>query len=80
MDSYRAEKKAMMAIALPDANAEIEPVPRLRRWAQTGAGIGQALEHREAIQRPVWRAVSADSKAMEQRITGESSRPRWPPM
>lgn len=27
MDSYRAEKKAAMAIALPDANAEIEPVP-----------------------------------------------------
>jgi type I restriction enzyme, R subunit len=27
MDSYRAEKKATMAIALPDANAEIEPVP-----------------------------------------------------
>jgi type I restriction enzyme, R subunit len=30
MDSYRAEKKATMAIALPDANAEIEPVPRPR--------------------------------------------------
>jgi type I restriction enzyme, R subunit len=27
MDSYRAEKKASMAIALPDADAEIEPVP-----------------------------------------------------
>ncbi len=27
MDSYRAEKKATLAIALPDANAEIEPVP-----------------------------------------------------
>jgi type I restriction enzyme, R subunit len=27
MDSYRAEKKATMAIALADANAEIEPVP-----------------------------------------------------
>ena len=27
MDSYRAEKKATMAIALPDADAEIEPVP-----------------------------------------------------
>jgi len=27
MDSYRAEKKAAMAIALPDADAEIEPVP-----------------------------------------------------
>jgi type I restriction enzyme R subunit len=27
MDSYRAEKKATMAITLPDTNAEIEPVP-----------------------------------------------------
>ena len=27
MDSYRAEKKAMIAIALPDADAEIEPAP-----------------------------------------------------
>jgi type I restriction enzyme R subunit len=27
MDSYRAEKKAMIAIALPDADAEIDPVP-----------------------------------------------------
>ncbi len=27
MDSYRAEKKATMAIALPDIDAEIEPVP-----------------------------------------------------
>ncbi|NDB76666.1 MAG: type I restriction endonuclease subunit R, partial [Verrucomicrobia bacterium] len=30
MDSYRAEKKATMAIALPDADAEIEPAPA--RW------------------------------------------------
>jgi len=27
MDSYRAEKKASLAIALPDTDAEIEPVP-----------------------------------------------------
>ncbi|MGH9533798.1 MAG: type I restriction endonuclease subunit R [Terriglobales bacterium] len=27
MDSYRVEKKAAMRIALPDANAEIQPVP-----------------------------------------------------
>ncbi len=27
MDSYRAEKKARLAIALPDTDAEIEPVP-----------------------------------------------------
>lgn len=27
MDSYRAEKKATLAIALPDTDVEIEPVP-----------------------------------------------------
>ena len=27
MDSYRAEKKAALAITLPDSDAEIEPVP-----------------------------------------------------
>ena len=27
MDSYRAEKQAAMSIALPDADAEIDPVP-----------------------------------------------------
>ncbi|MDQ3546750.1 MAG: type I restriction endonuclease subunit R, partial [Verrucomicrobiota bacterium] len=32
MDSYRAEKKATLAIALPDAEAEIEP------WSMTGGG------------------------------------------
>ena len=32
MDSYRAEKKATMAIALPDAEAEIEP------WSMSGGG------------------------------------------
>ncbi|CAN5875009.1 type I restriction endonuclease subunit R [soil metagenome] len=32
MNSYRAEKKAAMAIALPDADAEIEP------WSITGGG------------------------------------------
>lgn len=32
MDSYRAEKKATLAIALPDAEAEIEP------WSLSGGG------------------------------------------
>jgi type I restriction enzyme R subunit len=32
MDSYRAEKKATLAIALPDAEAEIEP------WSMAGGG------------------------------------------
>ena len=32
MDSYRAEKKATLAISLPDADAEIDP------WSITGGG------------------------------------------
>ena len=36
MDCYRAEKKATMATALPDADAEIDPVPP--------SGGGQVVE------------------------------------
>ena len=36
MDSYRAEKKATMAITLPDQDAEIDPVP--------GVGVGRKPE------------------------------------
>ena len=41
MDSYRVEIQAAMKIALPDADAEIGPVPT-RRWraqARTGTGL-----------------------------------------
>ena len=53
MDSYRVEKKAAMKIQLPDADAEIEPVPTTRRRPQARARAGSALEHPQGVQRPV---------------------------
>ena len=32
MDSYRAEKRALVSIALPDADAEIAPLPTAGGW------------------------------------------------
>jgi len=70
MDSYRAEKKAMIAIALPDADAEIEPVPT------SGGGHKQQpeLDKLSNIVKAFndqFGGLFADSKRMEQRITGE---------
>jgi hypothetical protein len=77
MDSYRAEKKAAVAIALPDADAEIEPC-RPQAAAQARAGTGQALEHRQGLQRPV-RRRPVDSKGRWTSGSPKKSRPRWPP-
>ncbi len=70
MDSYRAEKKATMAIALPDADAEIEPVPT--------SGGGRKLEpEMDKLSNIVkvfndqFGGLFADSKRMEKRITDE---------
>ena len=43
MDSYRVEKKAAMKIALPDEDAEIEPVPTTRRRPQARARARPAV-------------------------------------
>jgi type I restriction enzyme R subunit len=70
MDSYRAEKKATMAIALPDADAEIEPVP-------TSGGGRKAEPELDKLSNIVkafndqFGGLFADAKRMEQRITGE---------
>jgi type I restriction enzyme, R subunit len=70
MDSYRAEKKATMAIALPDANAEIEPAP-------TSGGGHKAEPELDKLSNIVkafndqFGGLFADAKRMEQRITGE---------
>ena len=76
MDSYRAEKKATMKIALPDA------MPRSSRCRPQAAGKGragdgQALEHRQGVQRPVrrhfdWKDATAWSKRSPRRF-----RQRW---
>ena len=63
MDSYRAEKKATLAIALPDADAEIEPVPTSGGGHKARAGDGQALEHHQGVQRPVrWAVQRSESR------------------
>ena len=70
MDSYRAEKKATMAIALPDADAEIEPVP-------TSGGGRKPAPEMDRLSNIVkafndqFGGLFADAKRMEQRITGE---------
>jgi type I restriction enzyme R subunit len=70
MDSYRAEKKATMAIALPDANAEIEPVP-------TSGGGHKAEPEMDRLSNIVkafndqFGGLFSDPTRMEKRITDE---------
>jgi len=70
MDSYRAEKKATMAIALPDADAEIEPVP-------TSGGGSKPEPEMDRLSNIVksfndqFGGLFADTKRMEKRITDE---------
>jgi len=70
MDSYRAEKKATMAIALPDANAEIEPVP-------TSGGGHKADPEMDKLSNIVkafndqFGGLFSDPTRMEKRITDE---------
>lgn len=70
MDSYRAEKKATLAIALPDEDAEIDP------WDMKGGGRKPEpeLDKLSNIVREFndqFGGLFADAKRMEQRITGE---------
>ena len=53
MDSYRVEKKAAMKIALPDADAEIEPVPTSGGGRLPEAGARPAEQHPPGLQRSV---------------------------
>ena len=53
MDSYRAEKQAVLEIQLPDEDVEIEPVSTSGRRAEAGAGDGAPLQHHLGLQRPV---------------------------
>lgn len=70
MDSYRAEKKATMAIAIPDADAEIEPLPT----SGGGRKIDPELDKLSNIVKAFndqFGGLFADAKRMEERITGE---------
>jgi type I restriction enzyme R subunit len=70
MDSYRAEKKATMAITLPDADIEIEPVPT--------SGVGRVREPEMDKLSNIVKAFNDqfgglfdDAHRIEQRITAE---------
>lgn len=70
MDSYRAEKKAALAIALPDANAEIDP------WSMEGGGHKPEPEMDKLSNivkafNEQFGGLFADPKRMEDRILGE---------
>jgi type I restriction enzyme R subunit len=70
MDSYRAEKKAMVTIALPDAGAEIDP------WSMSGGGRKPEPEMDKLSNivkafNEQFGGLFADAKRMEERITGE---------
>ena len=70
MDSYRAEKKATMAIALPDADAEIEPVPT----SGGGRKPEPEMDKLSNIMKQFndqFGGLFADPKRMEKRITEE---------
>ncbi len=70
MDSYRAEKKATMAISLPDANAEIEPVPTSGGGRKPEPEMDKLSNIVKAFNEQ-FGGLFADPKRMEQRITGE---------
>jgi len=70
MDSYRAEKKATMALTMPDADAEIGPVP----MSGGGRKPEPELDHLSNIIKAFneqFGKLFADPKRMEQRITEE---------
>ncbi|HEV7280403.1 MAG TPA: type I restriction endonuclease subunit R [Pirellulaceae bacterium] len=70
MDSYRAEKKATLAIALPDADAEIEPVPTSGGGRKAEPEIDKLSNIVKAFN-DQFGGLFSDPKRMESRITGE---------
>lgn len=53
MDSYRAEKKAAIAIQLPDRGVEIAPMPVEGGGHKAEGRIRQAVQHSQKLQRAV---------------------------
>jgi type I restriction enzyme R subunit len=70
MDSYRAEKKATMAIALPDANAEIEPAPTPGGGCKPEPEMDK-LSNIVKTFNDQFGGLFADPKRMDKRITDE---------
>ena len=56
MDSYRVEKQAAVKIELPDADAEIEPVPTTGGGHKPEPELDSALQHPQNLQRSVRQA------------------------
>jgi type I restriction enzyme R subunit len=70
MDSYRAEKKATMAITLPDANAEIEPVPTSGGGHKPEPELDKLSNILKSFN-DQFGGLFADPKRMEKRISEE---------
>jgi len=70
MDSYRAEKKVTMAIALPDANAEIEPVPMMGAGHKAEPEMDKLSNIVKAFN-DQFGGLFDDPERMEKRITEE---------
>jgi type I restriction enzyme R subunit len=70
MATYRAEKKATMAITLPDANAEIEPVPTSNGGHKPEPELDKLSNILKSFN-DQFGGLFADPKRMEQRITDE---------
>jgi len=70
MDSYRAEKKATLAIALPDADAEIEPVPTSSGGRKPEPELDTLSNIVKAFNEQ-FGGLFADPQRMEQRLIGE---------
>jgi len=70
MDSYRAERKATMAIALPDADAEIEPVPT-SGGGRSGEPEMDKLSNIIRAFNEQFGGLFSDPERIEQRITDE---------
>jgi type I restriction enzyme R subunit len=70
MDSYRAEKKLTMAITLPDANAEIEPVPTAGGGRKPEPELDKLSNIVKAFN-DQFGSLFTDPKRMEQPITEE---------
>jgi type I restriction enzyme, R subunit len=70
MDSYRAEKKATMAITLPDTDAEIAPAPMHDGGARPEPELDKLSNILKAFNEQ-FGGLFTDSKRMEQRIIEE---------
>jgi type I restriction enzyme R subunit len=70
MDSYRAEKKAAMAIVMPDSDAEIDPAPTSGGGHKAEPELDRLSNIVKAFNEQFGRLFD-DAKRIEERITGE---------